>query len=149
MIAQSRVELSGPTDFAPTIHFAARHAASLPEDGSRYSVLLIITDGVITDIEATKEEIVKASSLPLSIIVVGVGYDSFDEMKLLDSDHQMLCSHGKYAKRDIVQVILIHLSDYRLRFLVCTTPEIPASASRAERRRFGVGQSKTGQRGAL
>jgi hypothetical protein len=105
MIAQSKVELSGPTNFAPTIHFAARHAAALPEDGSRYSVLLIITDGVIRDIEATKEEIVKASSLPLSIIVVGVGYDSFEEMKILDSDHQMLCDrHGKYAKRDIVQV---------------------------------------------
>lgn len=50
LIAQSRVELSGPTDFAPTIHFAARHAAALPEDGSRYSILLIITDGVVTDI---------------------------------------------------------------------------------------------------
>lgn len=47
MIAQSRVELSGPTDFAPTIHFAARNASALPEDGSRYNVLLIITDGVV------------------------------------------------------------------------------------------------------
>lgn len=99
----------------------------MPEDGSRYSVLLIITDGVITDIgnigyslidqllitriiEQTKEEIVKASSLPLSIIVVGVGYDSFEEMKILDSDHQMLSSNGKYAKRDIVQVINFNTS---------------------------------------
>lgn len=104
LVAQSRVELAGPTDFAPTIRFAAKNAAALPEDGSKYSVLLIITDGVITDIEATKEEIVKASTLPLSIIVVGVGYDSFDEMKVLDSDNHMLQSHGKFAKRDIVQV---------------------------------------------
>uniref|UniRef100_A0A1I7RLU5 Copine-8 n=1 Tax=Bursaphelenchus xylophilus TaxID=6326 RepID=A0A1I7RLU5_BURXY len=105
LIAQRRVELSGPTDFAPTIRFAARHAAALPEDGSKYSVLLIITDGVITDIEASKEEIVKASTLPLSIIVVGVGYDSFDEMKILDSDNHMLSANGKYAKRDIVQFV--------------------------------------------
>lgn len=41
----------------------------------------------------------------MSIIVIGVGYDSFEEMKLLDSDHQMLSSHGKFAKRDIVQFV--------------------------------------------
>ncbi|VDO17217.1 unnamed protein product [Brugia timori] len=52
-----------------------------------------------------KEEIVKASSLPLSIIIVGVGYDSFGEMKVLDSDRQMLQVNGKYAKRDIVQFV--------------------------------------------
>lgn len=49
--------------------------------------------------------LLKASSLPLSIIIVGVGYDSFGEMKVLDSDRQMLQVNGKYAKRDIVQVI--------------------------------------------
>lgn len=58
-VAQTKVELSGPTDFAPTIHFAARNAAAYPEDGSKYSVLLLLTDGFITDLEATKEEIVR------------------------------------------------------------------------------------------
>uniref|UniRef100_A0A0K0EP16 C2 domain-containing protein n=1 Tax=Strongyloides stercoralis TaxID=6248 RepID=A0A0K0EP16_STRER len=105
MIAQSKVELSGPTNFAPTIRFAARQAATIPNDGSRYCVVLIITDGVISDMEKTKEEIIKASSLPLSIIIVGVGYDSFEEMKVLDSDKVMLNINGKYAKRDIVQFV--------------------------------------------
>uniref|UniRef100_A0A0N5A400 C2 domain-containing protein n=1 Tax=Parastrongyloides trichosuri TaxID=131310 RepID=A0A0N5A400_PARTI len=105
MIAQSQVELSGPTNFAPTIRFAARQAAMIPNDGSRYCVVLIITDGVISDMEKTKEEIIKASSLPLSIIIVGVGYDSFEEMKELDSDKVMLNFNGKYAKRDIVQFV--------------------------------------------
>uniref|UniRef100_A0A0K0FBH5 Copine-8 n=1 Tax=Strongyloides venezuelensis TaxID=75913 RepID=A0A0K0FBH5_STRVS len=105
MIAQSKVELSGPTNFAPTVRFAARQASMIPNDGSRYCVVLIITDGVISDMEKTKEEIIKASSLPLSIIIVGVGYDSFEEMKVLDSDKVMLNLHGKYAKRDIVQFV--------------------------------------------
>lgn len=105
LVAQSRVELSGPTDFTPTIRFAARRAASLPEDGSKYCVLLLITDGVITDMESTKQEIIKASSLPLSIIIVGVGYDSFEEMKVLDGDTRILSSHGKCARRDIVQFV--------------------------------------------
>lgn len=104
LIAQSKVELSGPTDFVPCIRLAAKRAASLPEDGSKYCVLLILTDGVIADMEETKAEIIRASSLPLSIIIVGIGYDSFEEMKILDSDHQMLSQNGKFAKRDIVQV---------------------------------------------
>uniref|UniRef100_A0A7E4WAC5 Copine-8 n=1 Tax=Panagrellus redivivus TaxID=6233 RepID=A0A7E4WAC5_PANRE len=116
LIAQSRVELSGPTDFAPTIRFAARRAAALPEDGSKYCVLLILTDGVIGDMEETKMEIIKASSLPLSIIIVGVGYDNFEEMKILDSDNQMLNHNGKYAKRDIVQFVQLrkYLPPHRL-----------------------------------
>ncbi|KAL3104226.1 hypothetical protein niasHS_002253 [Heterodera schachtii] len=126
-IALSHVELSGPTDFTPTIRLAARRAAALPENGSRYCVLLIVTDGAITDFEETKEEIVKvftgsfipyalspltvspphlsASALPLSIIVIGVGYDTFEEMKVLDSDRRLLSSHKKFAKRDIVQFV--------------------------------------------
>uniref|UniRef100_A0AC34RJE9 C2 domain-containing protein n=1 Tax=Panagrolaimus sp. JU765 TaxID=591449 RepID=A0AC34RJE9_9BILA len=105
LIAQSKVELSGPTDFVPCIRLAAKRAASLPEDGSKYCVLLILTDGVIADMEETKAEIIRASSLPLSIIIVGIGYDSFEEMKILDSDHQMLSQNGKFAKRDIVQFV--------------------------------------------
>lgn len=38
-----------------------------------YHILLILTDGEIHDMEETKNIIIKASSLPLSIIIVGVG----------------------------------------------------------------------------
>ncbi|CAJ0575051.1 unnamed protein product, partial [Mesorhabditis spiculigera] len=103
--ALRHVILSGPADFAPTIRFAAQRAASLPANGSKYSVLLILTNGIIADMERTKEQVVKASSLPLSVIIVGVGYDSFDEMKVLDSDNQLLSWHGRFAKRDIVQFV--------------------------------------------
>ena len=59
--ALARVQLAGPSDFAPCVRLAARYAASLPQDGANYNVLLILTDGVIADIKATKEEIVKVS----------------------------------------------------------------------------------------
>ena len=45
-----------------------------------YTLLLIITDGVITDLEATKTAIVAASDLPLSIIIIGVGDADFSAM---------------------------------------------------------------------
>jgi hypothetical protein len=43
----------------------------------KYHVLLILTDGVINDIEATIGAIVNASYQPMSIIIVGVGEEDF------------------------------------------------------------------------
>ncbi|XP_073184497.1 copine-8 isoform X4 [Lepidochelys kempii] len=51
------VQLYGPTNFAPVINHVARYASSV-KDGSQYFVLLIITDGVISDMAQTKESIV-------------------------------------------------------------------------------------------
>ncbi|XP_031411446.1 copine-9 isoform X3 [Meleagris gallopavo] len=71
------VQLYGPTNFAPVINQVAGTAAQVT-DGSQYHVLLIITDGVISDMMQTKEAIVTASALPMSIIIVGVGPAEFD-----------------------------------------------------------------------
>ncbi|NXK55734.1 CPNE8 protein, partial [Chauna torquata] len=54
------VQLYGPTNFAPVINHVARYASSV-KDGSQYFVLLIITDGVISDMAQTKESIVNVS----------------------------------------------------------------------------------------
>lgn len=51
------------------------------------------------------QAIVNASSLPLSIIIVGVGGAEFDSMEELDGDVVRLSSHGRYAARDIVQFV--------------------------------------------
>jgi hypothetical protein len=42
-----------------------------------FHVLLIITDGAITDFPVTTDEIVKLSKMPVSIIIVGVGKGPF------------------------------------------------------------------------
>uniref|UniRef100_A0A8C0FN51 Copine 8 n=1 Tax=Bubo bubo TaxID=30461 RepID=A0A8C0FN51_BUBBB len=75
------------------------------KDGSQYFVLLIITDGVISDMAQTKESIVNASKLPMSIIIVGVGPAEFDAMEELDGDVVRISSRGKFAERDIVQFV--------------------------------------------
>ncbi|XP_069101627.1 copine-8-like [Argopecten irradians] len=51
------VQLYGPTNFAPVINHVARFATAVT-DGSNYFVLLIITDGVITDMPQTMQAIV-------------------------------------------------------------------------------------------
>ncbi|KAM9772438.1 copine-8 isoform X1 [Syngnathus typhle] len=98
------VQLYGPTNFSPVVNHVARYAASV-KDGSQYFVLLIITDGVISDMAQTKESIVNASCLPMSIIIVGVGPAEFDAMIELDGDEVRISSRGRYAERDIVQFV--------------------------------------------
>jgi len=53
-----------------------RFAAAM-RDGTNYFVLLIITDGVITDMPQTVQAVIEASYLPMSIIIVGVGNADF------------------------------------------------------------------------
>uniref|UniRef100_H2SSI4 Copine Vb n=1 Tax=Takifugu rubripes TaxID=31033 RepID=H2SSI4_TAKRU len=98
------VQLYGPTNFAPVVNHVARYAAAV-QDGSQYFVLLIITDGVISDMAQTKEAIVNAAKLPMSIIIVGVGQAEFDAMVELDGDDIRISSRGKLAERDIVQFV--------------------------------------------
>jgi len=65
---------------------------------------LILTDGCITDFEATIDQVVKGSKLPMSIIIVGVGQADFEMMEQLDGDVAPLYSKNRreYRDRDIV-----------------------------------------------
>ncbi len=59
-----------------------------------------------SDLEATKDAIIAASALPLSIIIVGVGDEDFSSMEFLDADKRVLkSSTGVVAARDIVQFV--------------------------------------------
>ncbi|KAL0547657.1 hypothetical protein IC582_012081 [Cucumis melo] len=106
--ALHNVSLAGPTLFGPVINNAALIASQSLANGVRkYFVLLIITDGVVTDLQETKDALVKASDLPLSILIVGVGGADFKEMEVLDADkgERLESSTGRVASRDIVQFV--------------------------------------------
>uniref|UniRef100_A0AAQ5X564 C2 domain-containing protein n=1 Tax=Amphiprion ocellaris TaxID=80972 RepID=A0AAQ5X564_AMPOC len=73
---------------------------------NRYHILLILTDGVVTDMADTREAIVRGSYQPLSIIIVGVGNADFTDMQILDGDDGVLRSpKGEPVLRDIVQFV--------------------------------------------
>ncbi|KAK9218883.1 hypothetical protein WN943_007521 [Citrus x changshan-huyou] len=102
------VSLAGLTLFGQVINTAARIAGqSLSYDRSKYFVLLIITDGVLTDLQETKDALVRASDLPLSILIVGVGGADFTQMEILDADNgrRLESSTDRVATRDIVQFV--------------------------------------------
>ena len=67
----------------------------------------MLTDGAISDLDATLGAIVGASDLPMSIIIVGVGGADFTAMNLLDGDDGVLRAPGTKApaRRDIVQFV--------------------------------------------
>uniref|UniRef100_A0A8C0FNH6 Copine-3 n=1 Tax=Bubo bubo TaxID=30461 RepID=A0A8C0FNH6_BUBBB len=103
-----QIRLYGPTNFSPIINHVARFAAHSAQQGaaSQYFILLIITDGEITDLDQTRQAIVNASKLPMSIIIVGVGEADFKAMEFLDGDNGVLKSlTGEPAARDIVQFV--------------------------------------------
>lgn len=102
----TQLELFGPTNFAPMINQVARFAsgAQLERSARNYFILLILTDGVITDLQDTIRAVISASNLPMSIIIVGIGGSNFDALNVLDGDVQDLVA-GTKARRDIVQFV--------------------------------------------
>lgn len=93
------VRLSGPTVFSDIVQAAADHSRTEARDNDQaYTILLVITDGVINDVDATLESLFQASSLPISVVIIGVGDRDFTDMKLLDGDDM-----GR--ERDIVQFV--------------------------------------------
>ena len=105
------IKLAGPTNFADVIGHASAAAAGLPvtPTAQGYLVLLILTDGVITDMAQTKAAIAAAAAVPLSIIIVGVGTADFSRMHELDGDEpagSVAAGRGPGgARRDLVQFV--------------------------------------------
>lgn len=103
------LSFAGPTNFSPIITECMKSVKFATQSGVfSYSTLLILTDGQITDMNETIDAIIEASSLPISIIIIGIGNADFSSMDALDSDKGMLRSRinqNKVAQRDIVQFV--------------------------------------------
>ena len=99
--------MSGPTLFAPLLNTVAASVEShgCTQDQQKFTILLILTDGCINDMETTMRTLIRASHLPLSVVIVGVGAADFGEMKRLDSDGGLLTLNRETAVRDIVQFV--------------------------------------------
>ncbi|ORX52100.1 Copine-domain-containing protein [Piromyces finnis] len=126
--ALKNVKLYGPTNFAPMIGKIRDESEKNVSDASinghrillKYNILVFITDGAITDMEETLNEIKTASSYPMSIIIIGVGSADFDKMKKLDGDDRTS------EFRDIVQFVpLNEFIDNPSKIAAETLAEVP------------------------
>ena len=102
--AVNKIEFFGPTNFSPIINKVAGYAE---EQGhfEKYHILMILTDGMISDMSLTKKALIRASRLPMSVIIIGVGNGNFDSMVELDADNGLLTFQDMIAERDIVQFV--------------------------------------------
>ncbi|GKY94025.1 hypothetical protein MPSEU_000369300 [Mayamaea pseudoterrestris] len=127
-VFHSGLVMSSPTVFTGVIEMAAARAHHKFEDAKRrnqqaYTVLLIITDGAVSDPAATAASIRQISDAPLSIVIVGVGDADFSSMHFLDDEPK--------AKRDIVQFVEYNKhSRNSCDLSTATLCEIPAQVER-------------------
>jgi len=94
---------SGPTWFSSVIQHTLSAVARA--QFNIYSILLILTEGVVSDMDKTIQSIIEASEKPLSIIIVGLGDENFTSMHVLNSDKQPLTDpgSGRTTVRDCVK----------------------------------------------
>jgi len=124
-VFKSGLTMSAPTVFTDVIRTAAQHAEKAQEEAMRkggqcYSVLLIVTDGAVSDVQATARCLEEASQAPLSVIIVGVGNADFSAMRFLDD----LSVPGK---RDIAQFVEFNQHSHSSESLASETlNEVPA-----------------------
>ena len=99
------LRLYGPTFFAPIIQKTIQHCINKKNE-QFYYILMILTDGMINDMNETIDALVEASFLQVSVIIVGIGNGDFSNMKTLDADDRALSnSKGIKAARDLVQFV--------------------------------------------
>jgi len=103
-IIQNKLTFSGPTYFAPLIKNVLSRMNQ--KDFMEYHILMILTTGVIHDLQQTIDVLVEASIHPFSLIIVGIGNGDFKDMEKLDGDEVCLTSSkGKKRIRNIVQFV--------------------------------------------
>ena len=67
---------------------------------------MILTDGMIDDVDNTINQLVEGSFLFLFVIIIGVGTADFTTMDVLDADDNPLVeSNGRKSARDLVQFV--------------------------------------------
>ena len=107
-VVLNNTQLFGPTYFH---YFIDRLNAQVKEDVARenynnYNILMILTDGIIEDMDDTINSLVEASYLPISVIIIGIGNADFSNMDVLDADDEPLFDQsGRKADRDLVQFV--------------------------------------------
>ena len=104
-LVNKKLTFFGPTFFAPLIREVIKRINK--KDLFEYHILMILTDGIIKDLQPTIDALVEGSEYPLSVIIIGIGNEpNFKKMEILDGDEvPLISSKGKKWKRDLVQFV--------------------------------------------
>jgi len=98
-IQDKKIQMSGPTSFAAPV----QRAIQIVREQATYHILLIICDGQVESVAETRQAILDARRVGLSIVIIGVGDgNGFDEMKFLDDD---LCDESNEIDWDNINFL--------------------------------------------
>jgi Copine len=117
--------MSCPTVLTEVLENTARKADAnfkyaLSRGAQSYTILLIVTDGSMLDVQATAECLNRVSKSPLSVVIVGVGNEDFTALQFLDD----FADQSGY--RDIVQSVAFNEHSHSSQSLTkATLEEIP------------------------
>jgi E3 ubiquitin-protein ligase RGLG len=109
--------LSGPTTFSPLI----KTAVNIVKQTGRYHILLIITDGAVSNPDFDAETIIEASNYGLSIVCIGVGDGPFDTMHTFDDK----LHSRKFDNFQFVELNKLNRENIDIAFAVSALQEIP------------------------
>eukprot|EP00345_Euplotes_harpa_P017748 CAMPEP_0168349538 /NCGR_PEP_ID=MMETSP0213-20121227/20485_1 /TAXON_ID=151035 /ORGANISM="Euplotes harpa, Strain FSP1.4" /LENGTH=188 /DNA_ID=CAMNT_0008359517 /DNA_START=1042 /DNA_END=1608 /DNA_ORIENTATION=+ len=103
-----KIMFAGPTHFSPMLRYWNDMVKfECEKNNKRYYTFLLLTDGFNHDVEDTIEQVVVSSTLPVSIIIIGIGDADFSNMNFLDADDHPLFSERlqMFSMRDNVQFV--------------------------------------------
>ncbi|KAA6388607.1 MAG: putative E3 ubiquitin-protein ligase RGLG4 [Streblomastix strix] len=115
-----KIELYGPTSFKPLIY----EAIKIVKERRAYHILVIVTDGQVSDENENIRAIVEASKYALSIICIGVGDGPFDSMEKFDDK----IKGRKFDNFQFVQFNVIrkkYCEDFAPAFATACLQEVP------------------------
>lgn len=121
-VFKTALTMSGPTVFTEVIELAAAQAISRQQlKPLSYTILLLLTDGAVSDVEATKRTLQSVADAPLSIVIVGIGNADFSAMQFLDDFETR-----NNFNRDIVQFVEFRNHEHdKMSLTRATLDEIP------------------------
>lgn len=132
-----------PTIFTDVIRTAAAHARKAARAAEKinqqaYTILIILTDGDVEEVEETMAVLDEASSAPLSVIFIGIGESDFQKMRFIDDGRELrkrrdiavfveFNEHTKHSQKftsEACQEIPQQLADYYATKRIPPLPEV-------------------------
>ena len=86
---EDKLTFAGPFEFATIIN---KVISRIKDNKLEYHILMILTDGVIDDLQDTIYAWVEGSLHPLRVIIIGIGDADFKKMEILDGHEVPLVS---------------------------------------------------------
>ena len=97
--------LSDTSKFSPLLQKVLNEIKE-ENDKIKYNILLLMTCGIIRDLQETIDILVEGSSYPLSVVIIGIGNGPFGNMlKLVEESRNLIYSLKKETKIDIAHFV--------------------------------------------